>query len=413
MKRNSKLRLYSDFATREKMSLYERLYTTLPDPDKILAENGYDYNIYRDLLTDPHLAAAIQQRKMQVMQMGWEIYYSNQSSEDRNDKEVRIEREGVEIVQNWDLSRIISDVIDAVFFGYAVLEIRWKLKKNLVVPVELVSKPQEWFMFDIDNEPRMRKRMNGNYLFEEGEKLPPYKFVVTQYQPTYTNPYGIKLLSRCYWPITFKRAGIEQWHILSEKFGIPFLLGYYPVGASAEEQEKLLDTMTEMIENNVGVVEEGNSFEFKENPKYEIGQLFQKLAEFHNNEISKAILTVTLTTELGTTGSYKAAETHREMLSYIGVADKKLVERCVNQVLRYYIELNYGQVENYPKLKLKRKEYVIEESEDRDVKLRQMGVKFSRDYYRKRYNLADKDFEIEDSSQKTVGRSQKSVDSSQ
>ena len=38
-----------------------------------------------------------------------------------------------------------------------------------------VYKRQEWFIFDKDNELRLRKYKHGFYLFEDGEKLPPYK----------------------------------------------------------------------------------------------------------------------------------------------------------------------------------------------------------------------------------------------
>ena len=65
--------LLTEFATRNKVDVFSSLYKALPDPDKILEENNYDYEIYRDLLNDPHLSATIQQRKMQVMQMGWEL----------------------------------------------------------------------------------------------------------------------------------------------------------------------------------------------------------------------------------------------------------------------------------------------------------------------------------------------------
>ncbi len=73
MKKYNKISLLSDFATRDKMAVYQQLFTALPDPDKILADNNYDYAILRDLLSDAHLMATIQQRKMQVMQMGWEV----------------------------------------------------------------------------------------------------------------------------------------------------------------------------------------------------------------------------------------------------------------------------------------------------------------------------------------------------
>ena len=67
--------------------------------------------------------------------------------------------------------------------------------------------------------------------------------------------------------------------------------------------------------------------------------------DFHNAEISKAVLTVTLTTETQKSGSYKAAEIHKEMLNYLGITDKKLVERALNELLRYYTELNYGKID--------------------------------------------------------------------
>ena len=69
------LNLLKEFATRKRTGSLNDIYKALPDPDKILEENNYDFDIYRDLLSDPHLMAAVQQRKMQVMQMGWELYY--------------------------------------------------------------------------------------------------------------------------------------------------------------------------------------------------------------------------------------------------------------------------------------------------------------------------------------------------
>ena len=64
--------LLKERAVREVLNLFNDV---LPDPDKILAENGYDYSIYRELLLDAHLSATIQQRKSQVLQMGWELNY--------------------------------------------------------------------------------------------------------------------------------------------------------------------------------------------------------------------------------------------------------------------------------------------------------------------------------------------------
>ena len=79
------------------------------------------------------------------------------------------------------------------------------------------------------------------------------------------------------------------------------------------------------------------------------------------------------------------------MLGYLGVSDKKLVEKALNTLLSYYIKLNYGDL-TCPRIKLVKKEAIVEESAERDKILSESGVKFTRDYFMKRYNLGEGDF---------------------
>ena len=80
-------------------------------------------------------------------------------------------------------------------------------------------------------------------------------------------------------------------------------------------KHEFLDQLQQMVEDNITIFEETLGIELKESPQYDIGQLYERLVDFHNKEISKAVLTVTLTTEIEGVGSYKASEIHREMLS--------------------------------------------------------------------------------------------------
>lgn len=390
--KNTKLVLTSEFATRKKVEVYESIFTHLPDPDKILQLNGYNYDIYRDLLTDAHLTSVIQQRKMQVIQMGWEV---------DNIEDDKKKKEAIQIISDMNLNKISSDILDALLYGFVVTEIIWELRDGKYIPIDLITKPQEWFRFDKDNKIKMtdNKVKPNRYTKEKIDgglrELPAYKFIVVQYNPKYDNPYGERLLRKVYWPVIFKRATIEKWHLLSEKFGIPFFLGYYNTSASEEEKEKILEQMEEAIKNNVALMEDGTKVEFKENPKYEIGQLFENMVQLQNSEISKAILTVTLTTDVGRVGSYKAAEIHKDMLEYIGLSDKKLVETTINKMLEYYSEVNYGTKDLMPRFRLKKKEKIIETTVERDEKLMKMGIKFKKEYYVKRYNLNENEFEVE------------------
>lgn len=381
---NSKNNLIKQFATRERIQGIQSIYKALPDPDKILEENNYDYNIFRDLLNDPHLMATIQQRKMQVMQMGWEIDYEGED---------KIKNKVMEIFRNLPLSNMISEILDAIFFGFSIGEIEWINEGNELTPINLISKPQEWFIFSNENKLKLRKNTNGFYLFEEGEELPEFKFILSQYNPTYTNPYGQKVLSKCYWPVVFKRAGIEFWQLMMERYGMPFLLGRYPSTFTEEQKAEFVEQLKKMVQDNVTIFENTLGIELKESPQYDIGQLYEILVNFHNKEISKAVLTVTLTTEIEKTGSYSASAIHKEMLEYLGVSDKKLVEKALNTLIEFYCQINFGNIA-CPRVKMNKKEAVVDESVSRDKVLNEIGVKFTKEYFKKRYNLNDGDFEL-------------------
>ena len=97
----------------------------LPDPDEILAENNYDFNIYRNLLTDPQLSAAVQQRKMQVQQMDFEI--DHDPNHDRRE-------EAKEFFKLLPVKRMINEMLDSVLYGYSVWEIYWSCRMDQIFP---------------------------------------------------------------------------------------------------------------------------------------------------------------------------------------------------------------------------------------------------------------------------------------
>ena len=376
--------LKKDFASMDKVTSSFQLYSTLPDPDKILEDNNYDYAILRDLLNDPHLTAVVQQRKSLVAQLGWEI-----SCEGDKEAEKRV----VRWMQEIDIERIISKMIDACLYGFVVFEINWKTRSNEIIPKEINAKPQEWFIFSKERELKLREKDSSGYVFKEGIELPKNKFIVLQNNPDYTNPYGEKLLSKCYWPINLKRSGLDFWQIMVERYGMPFLIGRYAVGATPAEKAMLLEGIQDLVTDNIAVFQEGVEIELKEHPKFDIGQLYQYLAEFYNAEISKVILTETLTTEIKGVGSYAAAQVHRETAATVAMGDKKLVEKGINELIKIYSSLNYAK-EKVIRFRLTKKEDVEQENIERDLSLEKMGIKFSKEYYQRKYNLNADDFEI-------------------
>lgn len=373
-------KLSDEIATRKRSINFYSLGSYLPDPDIVLRKQGKDVKIYRELFCDPHVFACIQSRKAGVLSLEWEI---NKGLDKAKDAEL-VE----DLLKKLDIHKLINDILDATLFGFQPIEIMWKKIGNYVLPIELKAKPSEWFCFDEEN--LLKFRTKEHYL---GEELPPKKFLCPQNNPSYDNPYGERVLSRVFWPVTFKKGGLKFWVVFTEKYGIPHLIGKHPRGATKEETDNLADLLEEMIQDAIAVIPDDSSVEIQEANKSSSAEIFEKLIDKMNSEISKAILGQTLTTEIGATGSYAASNTHMAVRQDIIDADKKLVEKTINQLIQWIYEINFANAE-VPVFELYEPEDVDLTLAQRDKILYDTGVKFTKEYFIKTYGLEEDDFDI-------------------
>ncbi len=80
---------------------------------------------------------------------------------------------------------------------------------------------------------------------------------------------------------------------------MPFLIGKHPRGTSKEDTDNLADMLESMIQDAIAVIPDDSSIEIQEAAKGSSADVFEKLIDKMNAEISKAILGQTLTTEIG------------------------------------------------------------------------------------------------------------------
>jgi phage gp29-like protein len=378
-----KTSLTEEIATRKGAIDFYNLGMYLPNPDTVLKKQGKDITVYNELLTDAHLGGCVTSRKSGVLSLEWSI--------DRGKAKSRQARLIEDIFKNLDLEHIISEILNGPLFGYQVLEVIWENTGSYILPKSIIGKPQEWFVFGEDNELRLRTKANYN-----GEPVPERKFLLVQHDATYKNPYGFPSLSRCFWPITFKRGGMKFWVIFSEKYGMPFLVGKHPRGTAQTETDKLADMLENMIQDAVAVIPDDSSVEIKEaGGKGASADIYSKLLEFCKAEVSIALLGQNLTTEVKG-GSYAAAESHMRVRKDIIDADKKLVEKALNQLIKWISELNFGASE-LPLFSMWEEEDVDKDLAERDEKLtasmEKSNLRLSRKYYQKNYGLEDEDIE--------------------
>ena len=354
----------------------------LPNPDIMLSKLGKNYEIYREMKNDSHLWSCIQSRKSGTMALEYLIEANGAS-----DQTVNLIERAFSMI---DIYKLQSDILESIFFGIQIIEIIWEYKliddKYYILPSQLIPRIPDGFAFDEKGGLMIKLKFN------ETIKAPEYKFIVARNEGSNNNPYGEPVLNKCYWYVTFKNGVTRFWINYAEKYGSPLLLAQFQRGASQEEAEKLADALAEMSQDAVIVTPADFKIDIAESSRSASVELFRELIKYCNNEISKAVLSQTLTTEIDN-GSYAAAEIHYKIRKELIKTDSYLASNAINKIIEYTVKLN-NEGNNFPKIK-----YIINEADnnnriDRDIKLNNAGIKLSKNYWMRTYGLKDEDLEI-------------------
>ncbi len=375
--------LTKEILTRDIQNSFYKYLDILPNPDKILSRTGKTIETYRELKNDAHLWSCIQSRKSGVLSL------ENRINQGKSSQYITNEIES--IFDSLDLYQIIRDILEAPLFGYQPLEIIWEVagrNNKMIVPKQIVAKPQEWFYYDGKGELKFRKA--GKF---KGEEIPPMKIINVQFESSYMNPYGNSLLAKCYWPLKFKNGGLRFWINFTEKYGMPMLVGQYSRGASQDEVQKLADSLNDMTQDAIIVTPMDVKVEMKEAVKSTSVELYRELIKHCNAEISKAILSQTLTTELDK-GSYAAAQTHYRIRREVILSDIRLVESTLNKIIKYIVDLNFNATE-YPKFSIIFNDSENEQRIERDLKISQsQNIQLTKKYLMNTYGFKEDDIEV-------------------
>ena len=379
-KRN--LQLAKEVATRN-VAEYITGLDYLPNPDTILQKNGGNIKVYREMV-DAHLDAVKNKRFASITSRAWTIDCSKGDAK----KAQFIE----EYLWNIDLRNTISQMLEAIGFGFAVHEIVWNAVQTeigvLILPTAIKDRKQEWFKFGNDGELLLQKKDSTR------EQMPDRKFLVTRNRPTVTNPYGNAVYSRCFWPLAFKKGGLKFWMLFVEKYGMPKAIGKVPPTATEKEQQDFLKMLVGLVRDAVAVIPQTGSVELLEtrlsgtNPHSEI-------IAWADKAMSKAWLGETLTTEQTSSGGTQAMATvHNDVRADLALDDAAMVESSINQLIRWIYEINWPNEKEIPWMNIILPEDLQEARLNRDLKLTQLGVKFNAQYISDIYGIDEKYFEM-------------------
>ncbi len=403
--RNIQAGLTSEMATRQfAAGAYVGFFSYLPDPDPILRKLGSDQTVYKDLLSDDQVGPLVERRKNLTKSLDWDIVApdidpgaSKQSG--AGDAEVELCREVLQTLESNGcyVKDIISQTLDPIFWGYAPFEINFAKINNKILPVEVWEKPREWFFYDNENQCRFRRMDDFNGIIINGKKADPkvaVKFIVLRNNPTYENPYGEKALSRCFWPVTFKRGGMKFYTVFLEKYGMPFLFGKLPRGAKSEDHADLLTKLENMVQDAVGTGPDDSSLQLIERSGTNSGDLHEKYLQRCDNAIIRSLLLNTLSTDIQKSGARAASDTGAITIEGdIQGTDQDFPTTFFNLLFKRVVDLNIGSG-LYPTFEVKEIENINKDLSERDKNLDGIGVKFTPVYFERKYNLEEDEFEL-------------------
>lgn len=331
---------------------------------------------------DPHLFSQLQTRKNAVTGLDFEIVPFD--SDDERDKEiadfVETQLKSLESIED-----IMTDLLDAIGKGFAVSEIMWGYDEGHVVINDIRSRHQKRFFWDsIDDSFKVRTKEAP-----EGILLPDSKFVVHRYKARSGHPSRAGILRVVSWMYLFKNYDVKDWIAFAEVYGMPLRLGKYQPGASEDDKIALMQALIQIGADAAGIIPEGTTIDFITTEKASSTDLYEKMARYFDEQMSKALLGQTLTSDSGG-GSFAQSKTHNEVRHDLTVADcKALAATFRRYVIRPLVIYNFGEDKRIPYMR-----FDVEEAEDLKetaeligTLIEKTGLKISTSYLYKKFSI--------------------------
>lgn len=384
----SKKQLLSDeIALANEAQGFYNFLQRLPNPDIVLRSSGLGYKSLENLKSNYQVGTCIESRKSGVTSKKWKLEKGD-SSENEYDF-------WTEIFKHLDVYKLIEDILEAPLFGFAPITITYESDGKYILPAELKAKPQEWFYFDAENNFYFNSKRKDKDLLD----LNNPKLLLPRHRATFLNPYGECILSRCYWNVVFINSSFDFWVRFVEKYGSPFAVGKFDRSMSNEEKTDLFKTLVNMVQDCVAVIPLDSTVELMEPAgKSASAEIYKDLITKCENNISKVILGQTLTTDIGSSGSYAASQTHQQVRADLILSDVRLCEKTINDFILKVHSINFDNT-NVPVFNIYDEEDIDQSLAERDNKVKTLGVKFTKDYIKRAYGYEDGDFEMAENNQ--------------
>jgi len=242
----------------------------------------------------------------------------------------------------------LLDLLDAIYKGYAAVEINWKAGGQKLYAInELISVPQRVLTYYPQNDGQLRLITEDSPT--EGEALKDRHWIVHAPHSRSVEPWKAGLGRILGWYFIFKHANLRNWLAFLETHAHPTRIGVYHKGMSQDSKQAIWNAIrrasTDQAALVEGIGEDGNESPIKYQwPETEESSAsFLSLINYCDKEIVKCVLGQTLTSDVGDTGSYAAAQIHDKIRhTYLSADADALCTTIRRDLIAPLVEINFG-----------------------------------------------------------------------
>lgn len=318
----------------------------LPDPDPILRSIGQAERVYNGIIRDTHVLGDLRSIRGNFRSHSWRLLVGKEG-------DPASERAHA-LCEQWlathqpagamptglqpDWLEVFWQMTSAILHGYRAHELVWHMVDGQYLPAQVLECPNHRFRFQADGVPLLISR--GNLM---GAPVEAHNFVISRHMADAVNPYGIALLSSCFWPWQFKTGGWRVFVKYCERHGLPWPVGRYQPGTPDGDIDKLEAALANMLEAGYVIAPDGTSLELLTPDSVGAGGLPQdQLIDRCNREMSKALTSQAMVAELQRVGARAASETAADRQGAVNNADRDIASSGMNQVFRWITLFNFG-----------------------------------------------------------------------
>lgn len=260
------------------------------------------YDLYTDILLDAHLSSVIDKRKNAVLSSNVEFQRNGKPDDAINEQ----------ILSPW-FYRCVSDILDARFWGFSLLQF---YKNNEWIDYDLVPRKHV--------EP-IRRLILSRQTDIQGISWDEFSDLLFVGRDA-----DLGLLAKAAPWVIYKRNTTADWAQFSEVFGMPIQEYIYDTDDEDARERALQDansigslaTFIHGKDTELQLREAGN--------KTGSADVYERLVERCNSEISKLILGNTLTTESSEKGTQALGTVHKKVEESVAKADREYVLNVLN-----------------------------------------------------------------------------------